>query len=86
MSFYIQGSNCRHQYGCIDTSNTYICPQVIILWHNILEKQFVALNSLLTTLPNRNIYSKRMTDIDYIVIYCSVVQYSALGHSSSGGS
>ena len=29
--------------------------------------------------------ARPMVDIYDIVIYCSVVQYSALGHSSSGG-
>ena len=35
MSIYIEASNCKHQYNCIDTSNTNILPLVIILWHNI---------------------------------------------------
>ena len=46
------------QYGSIDTWNIKICPLVIILWQNILGHQQVALNSLLTTLPNRNFYRK----------------------------
>ena len=56
MSFYIQVSYCRHQNGCIDIPNTNICPVVIILWQNILGHQQVALNSILTTLPNRNFH------------------------------
>ena len=42
------------QYGSIDTSKINIGPLVIILWQNILGQQHIALNSLPTTLPNRN--------------------------------
>merc|ERR1719167_274651 len=47
------------QYGSIDTRNIKICPLVIILWQNILGHQQVALNSLLTTIPNRNYRTNR---------------------------
>ena len=43
-------------YGSIDPSNINIGPLIIIFWQNILGQKHVALNSLLTTLPNRNIY------------------------------
>ena len=42
------------QYSSIDTLNIKIGPLVIILWQNILGQPQIALNSLLTTLPNRN--------------------------------
>ena len=44
------------QYSSIDTSNINISPLVIILWQNILGQQHIALNFLLTNLPNRNFY------------------------------
>ena len=52
-------------YGSIDTSNTNIRPLVIILWQNILKQQYVALNSLLTTLPNRYFHCEAHGDIYY---------------------
>ena len=54
MLFYIQALKCGDQYGCIDTSNTNIRHLVMMLWQYILKQQYVALNSLLTTLPKRN--------------------------------
>ena len=56
------------QYGSIDTSNINIGPLVIILWQNILGQQHVALNSLLTTLPNKNFISMLC---DGLILYCS---------------
>ena len=56
------------QYGSIDTSNINICPLVIILWQNILGKQHVALNSLLTTLPNRNFYCEHRGALYYTAV------------------
>ena len=47
-------SSWANQYGSIDTLNIKIRPLMIILWQNILRHQQGALNSLLTTIPNRN--------------------------------
>ena len=52
-------SSWANQYGSIDTWNIKIRPLVIILWHNILVHQQGALNSLLTTIPNRNYRANR---------------------------
>ena len=48
------------QYGSIDTSNPNTHLLVIILWQNILKQQYVAQNSLHTTLPN--------------ILYCSRIK------------
>ena len=52
-------SSWANQYGSIDTWNIKIRPLVIILWQNILVHQQGALNSLLTTIPNRNYRANR---------------------------
>jgi len=52
-------SSWADQYGSIDTWNIKIRPLVIILWQNILVHQQGALNSLLTTIPNRNYCANR---------------------------
>jgi len=51
-------SRWADQNGFIDTSNINIRTLVIILW-----QQHVALNSLLTTLPNRNFYSEHCSGL-----------------------
>ena len=55
------------QYSTIDTSSINIRPLVIILQQNILGQQHVALNFLLTTLPNRNFYHKAVWQ-PYIIL------------------
>ena len=40
---------------------------VIKLWQNILRQQHVALNSLLTTLPDRNFYCEA---VHGLILYC----------------
>ena len=52
-------SSWADQYGSIDMWNIKIRPLVIILWPNILGHQQGALNSLLTTIPNRNYRANR---------------------------
>ena len=52
-------SSWANQYGSIDTWNIKIRPLVIILCHNILVHQQGALNSLLTTIANRNYRANR---------------------------
>ena len=52
-------SSWADQYGSIDTWNIKIRPLVIILWHNILVHKQGALNSLLTTIANRNYSANR---------------------------
>ena len=64
-------SSWAHQYGSIDTKNIKIRPLVIILWWNILGHQQAALNSLLTTIPNRNFYR---TDRGGCILYCSRIR------------
>ena len=44
---------------------------MIILWQNILEHQQVTLNSVLTTLPNRNFYR---TDRGSLILYYSKIR------------
>ena len=44
---------------------------MIILWQNILGQQHIALNSLLTTLPNRNFYR---ADRRGLILYCSRIR------------
>ena len=58
-------------YGSIDTSNTNICPVVIISWQSILKQQYIALNSLLTTLPCRNFHWEGHSRH---VLYCSRIR------------
>ena len=58
----------RLQYNSIDTSNSNICPLMIILWRNILGHQQIALNYLLTTIPNRNLYC------DGLILYFSRIR------------
>jgi len=52
-------SSWADQYGSIDTWNIKIRSLMTILWPNILGHQQGALNSLLTTIPNRNYRSDR---------------------------
>ena len=59
------------QYGSIDTSNIYIGPLVIILWKNIFGEQHVALNFLLTILPNRNFYREAHSGN---ILYCNRIR------------
>ena len=59
------------QYGSIDTSNTNICPLVIVLWQNILKQQYDALSSLLTNVPNRNFYREAHSGH---ILYCSRIR------------
>ena len=59
------------QYGSIDTWNIKISPLLIILWQNILEHLQVALNFLLTTLPNRNFYCDHCR---CLILYCSKIR------------
>ena len=60
-----------HQYGSIDTLNTNIHPLVIILWQIILKQQYVALTSILFTLPNRNFYREAHSRN---ILYCSRIR------------
>ena len=72
--------SCRaDQYSSIDTWNIKICLLLIILWQNIMGQQHIALNSLLTTLPTRNIYCKAhdghiwyFNILQFIVLYCII--------------
>ena len=64
-------SSWADQYSSIDTWNIRIRPLVIILWRNILGHQQVALNSLLTTIPNRNFYCKHCSSL---ILYCSRIR------------
>ena len=63
------------QYSSIDNSNTNIRPLVIILLQNIQEQQYVALNSLLTTLLNRNIFSQAHGRHK---LYCNILKCSTI--------
>ena len=44
---------------------------MIILWQNILKQQYVALSSLLTTLPNRNFHRDLRSGL---ILYCSRIK------------
>ena len=63
-------SSWADQYGSIDTWNIKIRPLVTILWPNILGDQQGALNSLLTTIPNRNYRSDRPGGL---ILYCTAL-------------
>ena len=71
LSFSIQASKSRPQYSSIDTSNSNIRPLVIISWQNIFKRQYVVLNSQLTTLPNENFYHEVHSGH---ILYCSRIR------------
>ena len=63
-------SSWADQYGSIDTWNIKIRSLMTILWPNILGHQQGALNSLLTTIPNRNYRSDRPGGL---ILYCTAL-------------